>query len=43
MIDNRSDPQAVQMVQIPGPRLKLGAKPRGFARGVCCRLELTGA
>ena len=28
MIDNRSDPQAIQMVQIPGPRLKVGPRPR---------------
>ena len=41
IIDNRSDPkaaprqppgnpQAIQMGQIPGPELKVGAKPRGM-------------
>ena len=33
LIDNKSNPEAVQMVQIPGPGLKEGAKPRGFPRG----------
>ena len=47
IIDNRSDPratpppQAIQMVQIPGPGLKVGAKPRGLPG--CWRLELTDA
>ena len=30
IIDNRSDPQAIQMVQILGPRLKVVAKPWGM-------------
>ena len=38
--DNRSDPRAIQMVQIPGPGLKVGVKPQGLpgeGRG-CSRL-----
>ena len=27
-------PHAIQMVQIPGPGLKVGAKPRGLPRGM---------
>ena len=40
IIDNRSDPKAaprqpraVQMGQIPGPKLKVRAKPRGLPGG----------
>ena len=28
IIDNRCDPREIQMVKIPGPGLKVGAKPR---------------
>ena len=49
IIDNRSDPKAalgqpraIQMGQIPGPELKVGAKPGGCPGG-CWRLELTDA
>ena len=27
--DKRAGPRTIQMVQIPGPGLKVGAKPRG--------------
>ena len=30
IIDNRSHPRAIQIVQIPGPGLKVGAKLRGL-------------
>ena len=53
IIDSRSDlkaapgnpsgnPRAIQMGQMPGPELKVGAKPRGLPGG-CWRLELTDA
>ena len=42
-IDNRSDPRANQMVQIPGPGLKVGGKPWGLLGGKYWRLELTDA
>ena len=31
------------MVQIPGPRLKVGENPQGLPRGGCWCLELTDA
>ena len=45
IIDNRSDPRtaprqplgqppAIQVAQIPGPVLKVGAKPRGLPGGI---------
>ena len=37
---NRSDAWAIQMVQILGPGLKVGAKPQGLPGG-CWHLELT--
>ena len=40
--DNRSDPRAIQMVQIRGTWLKIGAKPRGLPGGCSC-LELIDA
>ena len=36
------NPWAIQMGQIPGPELKVGAKPRGLPGG-CWHLELTDA
>ena len=30
IIDKRPDPWAIRMVQIPGPGLKVGVKPRGL-------------
>ena len=33
IIDNRPNPPAIQMVQIPGPGLKVGAKPWGLPGG----------
>ena len=30
----QASPQTIQMVQILGPRLKVGAKPRGLPRGM---------
>ena len=40
IIDNRSDPRAIQMVQIPGPELKVGARPRGLPWGGMLALEI---
>ena len=40
LIDNRKkgrppgNPRTIQMVEIPGPGLKVGAKPRGLPRGM---------
>ena len=31
--DNKPDPRAIQTVQIPGPGLRVGAKPRGLPWG----------
>ena len=40
---NRFDPREIQMVQIPGPRMKVGENPRGLPGGGCWCLELTDA
>ena len=33
-LGQRVNPQAIQMGQIPGPELKVGAKPRGLPGGM---------
>ena len=42
---NSFDPREIQMVQIPGPGLKVGENPRGLpgGGGGCWCLELTDA
>ena len=42
IINNRSNPWAIRMAQIPEPGLKVDAKPWGLP-GACWRLELTDA
>ena len=44
ILDNRPEPRAIQMVQIPGPGLKVGAETRGSPEDAgCWSLELTDA